>query len=277
MGTLLSAYFKGFGQLSDSKTRAVVMRSIAGAIFVFIVLYIALYFALKITAFVSIGWLEIIFDTIAQFGVMALTWLLFPAVVTAVGSFMLNGVVEAVEQRHYPNKPVAPGQTIAESLVPAAKFMAVTVGFNLLLVPLLIIPPLWPILPFIYLGLNGYLISREYFELVALRRISPDDAKAMHERWKTPLLIGGIGFAFMLTIPLLNLIAPVIATAAMVHMFETWRKKDGVVDKPTPTGRNSPPKKQDVISSLDLASTTKAKSRTLSDEDDVMNLSRPDK
>ena len=32
--------------------------------------------------------------------------------------------------------------------------------------------------------------------------------------------------------PFLNILAPVIATAAMVHLFESWRRRDGIHDKP---------------------------------------------
>jgi len=228
MGRILSSYFKGFGQLSDPKTRSVVWASVGWSVAIFIGLYVALYVTLKVTTFIAIGPLEMIFDFVAQAGVIVLTWLLFPAVVTAVGSLMLDKVVDAVEARHFPNLSMAPGQSLGEGIGPALRFLGVTVGLNLLCLPLL----LTPFFPFVYYALNGYLISREYFELVALRRLSLPDANLLRARWKTPLFIAGIGFAFMLTVPILNVIAPVIATAAMVHLFEAWRAKEGLQDKP---------------------------------------------
>lgn len=273
MGNIISAYFKGFGQLSDPKTRSVIMKSIGGSVFVFICLYFFLHFILKATAFVAIGWLEFVFDTIAQFGVMALTWFLFPAVVTAVGSLLLEHVVKAVEARHYPDHEIAQSQKFNQSLMPAIKFLGTTIGYNLLILPLFVVPPLWPLIPFIYLCLNGYLLSREYFELVAHRRLTSEDARAMHARWKTPLFLAGIGFAFMLTVPLLNLIAPVIATATMVHMFETWRKKDGIAGKATVHANSKKTHGDDLNSSPKKD----ANNGTLDGEDDVISLSGPDK
>ena len=273
MGLIISSFFKGFGQLSDPRTRSVILRSVGASVLVFIGLYIALYFGLKLTAFVAIGWLETIFDGLAQFGVMVLTWFLFPAVVTAVGSLMLDSVVEAVEERHYPGKQIAQGQTFAQSLMPALKFLGTTVGYNLLILPLFIVPPIWPLIPFIYLGLNGYLLSREFFELVALRRITVEDARAMQARWKTPLFIAGIGFAFMLTVPILNLIAPVIATASMVHLFEAWRAKDGIRDKPA----QNPDSKTNQMNALNQSDKNETKSISGSDDDDVIPLPGPDK
>ncbi|HEY9163429.1 MAG TPA: EI24 domain-containing protein [Magnetovibrio sp.] len=228
MGRIFSAYFKGFGQLSDPQTRSVIWASIGWSAAIFVGLFVALYFTLKVTTFVTIGPLEMIFDWLGQAAVFVLTWFLFPAVVTSIGSLMLDRVVGAVESRHYPTLNAAPGQKFSEAIGPALKFLGITVGLNLLCLPLL----LTPLFPFVYYALNGYLISREYFELVALRRISTPDAMAMRARWKTPLFIAGIGFAFMLTVPILNVVAPIIATAAMVHLFEAWRAKDGLADKP---------------------------------------------
>jgi len=230
MGRILSAYYKAFEQLSDPKTRSVIWASIGWSLAIFIALYVSLYLVLKITTFIAIGPLEMVFDFIAQFGVMLLTWFLFPPVVTAVGALMLDKVVDAVEQRHYPELAVAPGASLKDSIGPAIKFLGVTVGLNILCLPLLLIPPLFP---FVYYGLNGYLLSREYFELVALRRLSTPDANAMRLRWRTPLFFAGAGFAFMLTVPILNLIAPILATAATVHLFEAWRAKDKLSDKPS--------------------------------------------
>jgi len=273
MGLILSSFFKGFGQLSDPRTRSVILKSVGASVVVFIGLYIALYFGLKLTAFVAIGWLETIFDGLAQFGVMVLTWFLFPAVVTAVGSFMLDSVVEAVEERHYPGKKIAQGQTFSQSLLPTLKFLGTTVGYNLLILPLFIVPPLWPFIPFIYLGLNGYLLSREFFELVALRRITVEDARLLQARWKTPLLMAGIGFAFLLTVPILNLIAPVIATATMVHLFEAWRAKDGISDKPA----EHAVLKNNQINMLNQSDKNQTESISGSEDDDVISLPGPDK
>lgn len=229
MGRILSAYFKAFGQLSDPKTRSVIWTSIGLSVAIFVALFVAVIVILKVTTFIAIGPLEFLFDIVSFMGAPLLTFFLFPAVVTAIGSLMLDKVVDAVEARHYPDRPMAAGQSLGESIGPALKFLGVTVGLNLLCLPLLLIPPIFP---FVYYGLNGYLLSREYFELVSMRRLTTADSNAMRLRWRTPLFLAGVGFAFMLTVPILNWIAPVVATAATVHLFEAWRAKDGVAEKP---------------------------------------------
>jgi uncharacterized protein involved in cysteine biosynthesis len=62
-----------------------------------------------------------------------------------------------------------------------------------------------------------------YYELVALRRKSPADVKAWRKANLWPLWLTGIAIVFLGTIPVLNLIVPVLGTCAMVHVAQTLR------------------------------------------------------
>ena len=77
-----------------------------------------------------------------------------------------------------------------------------------------------------FYGFNGYLFSREYFELVALRRIDAKTVKTLRKKHKFYLWSGGIVIVFFMTMPFVNMIAPVIATAFMVHLFEKLQQKE---------------------------------------------------
>ena len=46
----------------------------------------------------------------------------------------------------------------------------------------------------------------------------------MRKAHRGRLFLAGIVIAFLFTVPGLNLVAPVIATAAMVHLFENFRR-----------------------------------------------------
>jgi len=85
----------------------------------------------------------------------------------------------------------------------------------------LLIPALYPIVWF--LG-NSYLLGREYFELVALRRMQPHDARELRRRRRFMVMAGGLGAIGLFAIPVVNLFAPVIVTMAMVHACEAWRR-----------------------------------------------------
>ncbi len=222
MRALISAFFRGLSQLSDPRTRSVVWVSIGWSTVIFIATWVAIWFILKVTTFIAIGWLEVIFDFVSGFGAIFLAWFLFPPVVIAVGGLLLERVVDAVEARHYPDQELAAGQKFSDAMIGTLALLGKAVGLNLLCLPLLLVPFLFP---FVYYPLNGYLLSREYFEVVATRRMNGPDARRLRAKKQTSLTIIGAVYAFMLTIPLVNLLTPVIATAAMVHLFERWREK----------------------------------------------------
>jgi uncharacterized protein involved in cysteine biosynthesis len=77
----------------------------------------------------------------------------------------------------------------------------------------------------VFYAVNGYLLGREYFELVALRRVDATEAEAMRSRFRGRMFLAGLVTAFLLTVPFVNLVAPIIGTAAMVHLFEAWRAR----------------------------------------------------
>ena len=52
----------------------------------------------------------------------------------------------------------------------------------------------------------------EYFELVALRRIDRSAAQALRKAPRGKLFATGMIAAFLLTVPLINLLTPVVAT-----------------------------------------------------------------
>jgi CysZ protein len=70
-----------------------------------------------------------------------------------------------------------------------------------------------------YLG-NGYLLGREYFELAAMRHMPPDKAKQLRRANRVTVLLCGLIIAAIASVPILNLITPLFATAFMVRIFK---------------------------------------------------------
>src|SRR5690606_4741546 len=77
--------------------------------------------------------------------------------------------------------------------------------------------------PVLFYGLNGYLLGREYFEAVALRRLDEGRTRVLRRARGGQVFLAGVVIAVLMTVPLVNLVAPVIATAFMVHLFEGMR------------------------------------------------------
>ena len=225
---MLGYLSKAISQLGDPVLRRITMIGIGGSAVVFILLNIFTWWIFSrqvdLSSLELWGWLEDLLSWIAGFVVglslLVVSAILFPGVATIFVGFFLERVVAAVEAKHYPNEPKARAQPIAEVIASTVKFALAVVSFNLLCLPLYLILMFAP--PFnlvLYYLLNGYLVSREYFELVALRRMDPMAARDMRHRSQGKVLLAGILLTFLLTIPIINFLTPVIATTFMVHVF----------------------------------------------------------
>ena len=71
----------------------------------------------------------------------------------------------------------------------------------------------------VFYGLNAYLLGREYFEMLALRRLDPRSAQRLRHAHRLRCLIAGLVIAGLLTLPVVNLVAPLLAAAFMVHLM----------------------------------------------------------
>ena len=69
----------------------------------------------------------------------------------------------------------------------------------------------------VWLALNGYLVGREYAELVASRRLAPAMAARLRRDNRLVFWLAGAVIAFLLAVPILNLVAPVVGAAFMTH------------------------------------------------------------
>lgn len=219
---MISAFLKAIGQLSDPRIRRVLWISIGSTTVLFAALFGGIWFLLRETVLFDWWFLEDMVDTLGIFATVGLTWILFPAIASSVVGLLLDGVARAVEARHYPALPPAPGASIPDALLASLKLIAIMVALNILALPLYLFPV---INLFVFYGMNGYLLGREYFELAALRRMKPADAYALRRSRGIRVFSAGVIIAFLLTLPVVNLLAPVLGTAAMVHLVETWRAR----------------------------------------------------
>ena len=95
--------------------------------------------------------------------------------------------------------------------------MGVLIGANLLALVLYLI--FVPFAPLIFWALNGFLLGREYFQLVAMRRIGRVAAKQAFRAHMGQIWLAGGLMAVPLTIPLANLIVPVLGAATFTHLY----------------------------------------------------------
>ena len=226
---MISGFFRAIQQLGDPRITHLIFKAAFISAAISFLLAFAIGWAISSASVFNIGWLD---KGIAFFGgsaALLISLFLYPCLTCLVISFMLDDVASAVEARHFPNLPTPRREAVIQTVVNTSRFACVAITLNLLVfifvVPVLIFTVfLTPLIPFVLYALNGYLVGREYFELAANRRLDPQDGQALRKRHKARVFICGIVIAILMTVPLVNWLMPIIATAFMVHVFEDARQ-----------------------------------------------------
>lgn len=215
---MLTAFLRALAVLATPPLRRVVAQGLGLAVLTFAVLWLAIAAALYHWAAFAWRPFDWVLDILGGLAVLALTWLLFPAVVTLIMSFFIERIAAAVEALDYPGLGPPRRQPFVETIKAIGRLTALTVLLNLLALPAYLLVPGINLL--VFLALNGYLLGREYFEAVALRRLDWAAAKGVRNRHRGRVFLGGVVIAGLFALPLVNLVAPVVAIAFMVHLFE---------------------------------------------------------
>lgn len=218
---MIQAFARAFAQLGDARIVRLLLLAVLLALLVFAALWSGIGWLLATTQITQWSWVEGALDVLGGIATLLLTWFLFPVVLSATIGLFLEAVADAVEARHYADLPKATPLRIWPLLLASLRFLLVALLLNLLLLPFLLLGPLFPI---VYYVVNGYLLGRSYFELVAWRRLDAGTARILRRQHSGMVLIAGIATALMLTVPVLNLLVPVLAVMAMVHLVQGWRR-----------------------------------------------------
>jgi len=138
-------------------------------------------------------------------------------VASAITSMFLDDVADAVEVQHHPHLPPIPRQKFYDAFRDTVSFMGLLIFVNL--VALLFLPFYWFIAPFVFYLINGWLLGREYFTVAAQRREGYEGARALRKKHRGEIWLAGILMALPLSIPLMNLIIPILGAATFTHLY----------------------------------------------------------
>jgi uncharacterized protein involved in cysteine biosynthesis len=229
---MIEAAVKALNQMASRPFRGVLWKSIGLAV-VFLVLVgvglqrllSALLHSGTIWAEATIGagshttldLIQLGLSIIAGLGVVAGMIFLMPAVAALVASFFADEIADQVERRYYPAD--LPGQPLPlpRALMEGLKTALLSILVYLCAVPFLLFAGLGIVIFFIA---SAFLLSREYFELAAMRFHPPAEARAMRKRHQGTVFLAGILIAAFVSIPIVNLATPLFATALMVHIHK---------------------------------------------------------
>ena len=225
IGVILSSFIAALGQFADPRFRRVLFIGIGLTVALLIAVTAGFLGLLQwivgdettLPLIGQVTWLNDLL-TWSSLGVMLiLSVFLMVPVASAITSMFLEDVAEAVEDRHYPHIPPATRIGFYEGHVDTLNFLGVIIGANIL--ALFAYAIFAPFALFIFWGLNGFLLGREYYTLAAMRRVGREQAKALRKRHFLTIWAAGILMAMPLTIPLINLVIPILGAATFTHIF----------------------------------------------------------
>ena len=175
------------------------------------------------------GWLGFIAAILAGIGLALALALLIAPVTAAIAGLFLDDVAEAVERTDYPADPPGRALPLGPALKQSIKFFGVVIAGNVVALLLLLVPGVNIAAFFI---VNGYLLGREFFEFAAMRHRPEAEAKALRRRHAGTVFLAGLLIAAFISVPLLNLLAPLFAAAMMVHLHKMIAASDPELSAP---------------------------------------------
>jgi CysZ protein len=226
---MLSALVKAFARWSDPRLSRILKLGVAVALGCWLGLALIASVVLRNVRLFENSWADTGADAALGLVALVVPLLFFSAVATFVMSFWLDDVADIVEEKHYPD--LGPARRIGwkEALLAALRFLLVMVTVTVVAAPVYLALLFFGLGIILNYAINGYLLGREYFELVASRRMEAEPARLLFRNNLGRLWLCGAAINLLFQIPLLNLTAPVTATAFMVHVFQGLRGKEGRV------------------------------------------------
>ncbi|MEP2641322.1 EI24 domain-containing protein [Roseobacter sp.] len=228
---ILTAFFAALGQMTDPRFVRVLLLGVGLSVVLLVAASAGVVWVLggwigPQTILPFIGGVTWVDDAVGWGAVVLLavlsTFLMVP-VASAITSMFLDTVADAVEDTHYPDLPAATPTPLGEALRDTVSFLGVLIAANALAVVVYLLLILTVVFaaaaPFVFWGLNGFLLGREYFTLAATRRVGRAQAKVLRSRHALTIWIAGVLMAIPLTVPLLNLVIPILGAATFTHLF----------------------------------------------------------
>jgi CysZ protein len=216
---MFSATLKALGDLISRDFRNVLFKAIGMTLALFVAILVGVEVLLSSLTFIPWAWAQTLASIGAGLGLLVAFFFMMSPVTAIFAGLYLDNIATRVEERHYPQD--AKG-------TPLSGLRAITTSLQFALVILLVN---LAVLPLVFTGIgvaalivaNAYLLSREYFEMVAMRHMDVHDARAFRKENTPRVFAAGLVPALLSIIPIVNLVVPLFATSYFVHIFKQAR------------------------------------------------------
>ena len=220
---MLASFTMAFGQLNDSRFLKPLLYSLGLSVLIALIALPLGYLGFEWLNQAFLAWLEggeswwmsTIEWSLRVLGILIILVIFvfaFGTIQTAFLGLFLDDVVTATRDKNHPTIQLEPPPSLSKSSWASARFLALSLSLNALILPVVLIgwflPPLGLIVQLIA---NGYLFGKEYEDIIAVR--------FQTETRLDPLTrtIFGTATAALFLVPVLNFVAPVISAAAFTN------------------------------------------------------------
>lgn len=242
---MFDAAAKAFAQMFAPPLRGVLLKAVGLAILFIVIIGIVLQRVLAGLADSGANWAEQsagfaphsvwatlawILSIMASLGIVTGAVFLMPPVSALVGSFFVDEVADAVEREHYPADPAGTALPLMTGIVEGIKIALLSLLVYVVALPFVLFAGFGFLILF---AANAYLLSREYFDLAAMRFRPPMEAVALRKANSGYVFMAGMVIALFVSIPILNFATPVFAMAFMVHIQKKIAGRRAALIEPT--------------------------------------------
>jgi CysZ protein len=204
-------------QIFTPPFRAVLFKTLGLTLLVLALVWLGLDWLIVHFVAVPYPWLAMLLSIATGIGLfVGLAFLLAPTSSLVAGLF-LDELAGIVEGEIYPPGGIGRALPAGYAVWLAVRFALLSALVNFVALMLLLVPGVNAIAFFVA---NAYLLSREFFELAALRYRPLEEVRALRRRYPLRIFIAGLIIAAFLAVPILNLLTPLFGTAFMVRLHK---------------------------------------------------------
>ena len=228
------ALSRAFAQLADPVFQGVIWRSLALSAAVFLALLAAAVYGVRdLVAGLAHApaWVAWLAAALGGIGAALVALYSFMPAAAVIASLYIERVAAAVERAYYPHLPAgAPATLVAQTWDGVALGLKLVPLQLLTLILTLLVPGIGLVLGLL---ITGWAIGRGLFVCVAMRRMARAAALETYRRRRAAVLLPGVALAALGLVPFANLLVPVLATAAMVHVLNIYStRRDDLNSRP---------------------------------------------
>ncbi len=217
---MIIAAFKALGDLTSADFRSVVWKAVGLSLLLFIAVFIAMQSVFWFFTLFSWPWVERFADILASLGLIVAFFFLMAPVTSLFAGLYLDKIATLVESMHYPADRHGEPVSAMTSLIMSLQFAGLVLLTNILALPLVFTG----FGVFVLFAINAYLLSREYFEMIAIRYMPMAAAKELRKKHAADLFVAGIIPAVLTIIPVINLLVPMFSTSYFLHYFKSVQR-----------------------------------------------------